>query len=444
MESGERVSGTFDNVRLRSLSLVEAAGAIARGEITSQALVRALIERIEEREGVVRAWAAFDPDLALAQARACDEGPANGPLRGVPIGVKDVLNTFDYPTQMGSPIYDGWRSRNDASCVAMLRNAGAIVLGKTVTCEFAGTHPYATTNPFDASRTPGGSSSGSAAAVSDFMVPVALGTQTGGSVLRPASFCGLVGFKPTFGGYNREGLRFAAEGIDTIGLLARSVEDVSYCDDVLRGASPAPLAPLASAPRVGLCRTYMWSLAQPETRECVAAVVAQLEAAGVNVQEFELPGHFADLTQARAIINDVERARSLAWEWAAHRGKLSEALQKTMESGFAMSDGQYRAALGTVASARREADAVLRRFDVVVAPAVNGEAPVGLHYAGDPSFQALWTLLHVPSITLPAHRGPNGMPVGIQVVAPAGEDKALLRAALWMQKSASIRMEAKA
>ncbi len=441
MESGERVSEHFDTAHLQKLSVVEAAGAIARGQITSQQLVRALIERIEAREGAVRAWAAFDPDHALAQARACDEGATRGPLRGVPVAVKDVLNTFDYPTQMGSPIYDGWQSRNDAACVAMLRNAGAVVLGKTITCEFAGTHPNVTSNPLDASRTPGGSSSGSAAAVADFMAPIALGTQTGGSVLRPASFCGLVGFKPTFGGYNREGMRFAAECIDTIGLLSRTIEDAAYCDHVLRGAMPSTLAPLEKAPRVGLCRTYMWSLAQSETRECVAKVVAQIEARGVRVDEFELPPHFADLTKARAIINDVERARSLAWEWTAHRDKLSPGLVKTMESGIAISDKDYRDALRQVALARLEIDSILRRYDVVVAPAVNGEAPVGLHYAGDPSFQALWTLLHVPSITLPAHRGPNGMPVGIQFVAPVGEDPMLLRAALWMQHVAAIRME---
>ena len=187
MESGERVSEPFDTARLQKLSVVEAADAIARGQITSQQLVRALIERTEARDGAVRAWAAFDADHALAQARACDEGATSGPMRGVPVAVKDVLNTFDYPTQMGSPIYDGWQSRNDAACVAMLRNAGAVVLGKTITCEFAGTHPNVTTNPLDASRTPGGSSSGSAAAVADFMAPIALGTQTGGSVLRPAS-----------------------------------------------------------------------------------------------------------------------------------------------------------------------------------------------------------------------------------------------------------------
>ena len=435
------MSAAFTSDQLRALSVIEAAQAIARGEVTSQALVRALIERIEEREGSVRAWASFDADRALAQARACDEGDVKGPLRGVPFAVKDVLNTFDYPTQMGSPIYDGWQSRNDASCVAMLRAAGAIVLGKTITCEFAGAYPNITTNPLDPARTPGGSSSGSAAAVADFMVPIAFGTQTGGSVLRPASYCGLVGYKPTFGGYNREGLRFAAESIDTIGLISRSVEDAACCDDVLRGASPAVLAPLETAPRVGLCRTYMWDIAQPETRECVAKTIEKVEAAGVRIEEFELPAHFAGLTRARAVINDVERARSLPWEWAAHRDKLSPALQKTMESGYAISETDYRAAQRLVAIARMEADTLLRRFDVVIAPAVNGEAPVGLSYTGDPSFQALWTLLHAPSITLPAYRGPNRMPVGIQLVAPAGEDRKLLRAALWMQQVASIRME---
>jgi amidase len=276
------------------------------------------------------------------------------------------------------------------------------------------------------------------------MVPIGLGTQTGGSVLRPASFCGLVGFKPTFGGYNREGLRFAAECIDTIGLLARSVADAAYCDDVLRCGPPKPLMNLERAPRVGLCRTYMWELALPETRECVAKVIAQVEAAGVQVEEFDLPSHFADLTKARGIINDVERARSLPWEWANHRDKLSPGLQKIMENGYAICEADYRAALKQVAAARIEIDTILRRFDVVITPAVNGEAPLGLHYTGDTSFQALWTLLHVPAITLPAHHGPNRMPVGIQVVAAAGEDKTLLRAALWMQQAASVRMEASA
>jgi amidase len=185
----------------------------------------------------------------------------------------------------------------------------------------------------------------------------------------------------------------------------------------------------------------MWELAQSETRECLTKVAAQVEAAGAKVEEFDLPPHFAELTKARGIINDVERARSLPWEWANHRDKLSPGLQKIMENGYSISESDYRAALKQVAAARIEIDAILRRFDVVLAPVVNGEAPLGLHYTGDTSFQALWTLLHVPAITLPAHRGPNGMPVGIQVVAPLGDDRLLLRAALWMQDVASVRME---
>lgn len=423
------------------LSLVESAEAIRSGKMSAEKLVSACLARIEAREGSIKAWASVDPENALRQAYACDRGQMSGPLRGVPIGIKDVLNTFDQPTQMGSPIYSGHQTRNDASCVALLRAAGAIILGKTITCEFAGTFPNVTANPLALERTPGGSSSGSAAAVADFMTPLAVGTQTGGSVLRPASFCGLVGFKPTYGTFNREGLKFAAESIDTIGLIARRVEDVSCVTSVLTGRQDYVAIPLNHPPRIALCKTHLWPLAQSESRECLDLSAAKARAAGATIVEIDLPDYFPELTAARGIINDVERARSLAWEWAHHRELLSEVLQKTMVSGFAIDDADYRSALALVARARVDIASILKPFDIVLAPCVNGEAPVGLHYAGDPSFQALWTLLHLPSITIPAHRGPNGMPVGLQIVAAAGEDDKLLSAALWMQRSASVALE---
>ncbi|HEY6865259.1 MAG TPA: amidase, partial [Burkholderiales bacterium] len=222
------------------LTASDAARRIARRELTSEALVRACLERIEVREKTVRAWAFIDPDAALAQARERDREPARGALHGVPIGVKDVLDTADMPTEMGSPIYAGWRPRADAACVAIARAAGAVVLGKTVTAELAGMEPGATRNPLDPSRTPGGSSSGSAAAVADFMVPLALGTQTGGSVLRPASVCGVIGFKPSFGRYNRSGLKMAAESLDTIGTMARKIDDIELLDAALTRAPARP------------------------------------------------------------------------------------------------------------------------------------------------------------------------------------------------------------
>ena len=424
---------------LNQLILSAAAKAIAAKEITSQALVRACLDQIAAREGVVKAWSAIDADIAHAQARAADATSPRGPLHGVPIGVKDVLNTFDFPTEMGSPIYKGHQTKTDASCVAMLRAAGAIILGKTVTCEFAGVAPGATTNPLDVTRTPGGSSSGSAAAVADHMVPVAIGTQTGGSVLRPASFCGLVGYKPSYGYYNREGLKFAAESLDTIGLIGRSVEDMGLVSAALTGRASWSPAKLQSSPRIGLCRTYLWDeKASPETRSCFETVAADLKAAGAATEFFDLPPSFHRLTEVREIINDVERARALAWEWAHHRAALSPQLAGTIERGLATPDAVYRDALAFSEKSRLDLDHLLQGFDALVAPCVNGEAPIGLDYAGDPAFQGLWTLLHVPTLTIPATRGPNNMPVGIQFVAARGADETLLSVSLWAQTMAHI------
>jgi amidase len=426
---------------LNTLSLTQAAQAIASGSATSEALVRACLARIDEREDIVHAWAALDRDGAIAAARACDSGPRRGALHGVPIGVKDVLHTADLPTQMGSPIYAGHRTKDDASCVALLRAAGAIVLGKTVTCEFAGVAPGATANPLQPARTPGGSSSGSAAAVADHMVPLAFATQTGGSVLRPASFCGVLGYKPTYGTFNREGLKFAAESLDTIGLIARTIDDVALTAAVLTGCDPTARVAPKMMLRLGVCQTYLWDeKASTETRACVAAVEAAARKAGARVEAFTLPNHFGRLTQAREIINDVERARSLSWEWTHHREALSSQLRGTIERGLALPDAIYRDALRFAEDARRELDGLLDGFDGLIAPCVNGEAPVGLAYAGDPSFQGLWTLLHVPTLTIPAWRGPHAMPVGIQLVGARGADVKLFSLGRWLQNEAGVRM----
>ena len=411
----------------------EAARAIADGRTTSEEAVGTCLARIAEREETVRAWAFLDPDLALAQARARDKAatPA-GPLHGVPVGIKDIFDTADMPTEMGSPIYAGHRPAADAAAVAILREAGAVILGKTVTAEFAGTHPGPTTNPHDPARTPGGSSQGSAAGVADFMVPVALGTQTGGSVLRPSSYCGIVGFKPTFGTFNRAGIKFAAESLDTIGLHARNLEDVVLVRDVLTGREPAGIAALAGPPRIGVCRTHLWHLAERETVAAVEDASDALDRAGAAVDEVALPVAFEALTDARRAINDCERARAMAHEWRTDRERLSPAMRKTVASGLAVPYADYRAALALTEDCRRILHGLLGDRDALLVPAVNGEAPPGLDYAGDPAFQALWTMLHVPAITIPTHRGPNGMPVGIQLVARRGADDVLLSVAEWV------------
>jgi Asp-tRNA(Asn)/Glu-tRNA(Gln) amidotransferase A subunit family amidase len=416
---------------LNVLGATEIAQRIRAGETTAEAVTRDCLARIEAREATVKAWAHLDPGAALAQARVLDAAPPRGALHGVPVGIKDIFATADMPTGLGSPIYDGHRPAADASCVALLRAAGAVILGKTVTCEFAGMEPGNTTNPHDPGRTPGGSSSGSAAGVADGMMPLALGTQTGGSVLRPSSFCGIVGFKPSYNAINRQGLCFAAENLDTIGIHARSVDDVDLCATVLCGREAAPGAKPAAAPVIGLCRTPLWETAQPETVEAVEDSAARLAAAGAQVSEIVLPGLFDGITAARDVLNNVERSRGMAHEWNTAREKISARLRASIEKGYATPEADYIAALELLAECRAQLAAVCEGLDALLCPCVPGEAPTGLAETGAPGFQGFFTALHVPSLTLPTHRGPNGMPVGIQLVGHFRRDPALLAVARW-------------
>ena len=414
---------------LNTLSAVEIASRTTSGAVTCEEVARACLARIDAREPIVKAWSFLDRDAVLRQAKALDRGPDSGPLHGVPVGVKDVIETHDMPTEMGSPIYRGYWTMSDASCVAMLRAAGALILGKTVTCEFAGVTAGPTTNPHDPSRTPGGSSSGSGAAVADFMVPLALGTQTGGSVQRPSSFCGIVGYKPTFGLINPQGVKPAAESLDTVGLMARSVEDIEVSARVLTNAAPVNWLPQDTRLRVGVCRTYAWENAEPATREAIEDTESRLAAAGFPVQDVALPGRFKALQETREIINDFERARGMAWEWQTHPDDISDGLAKSIRNGVTMDMSRYVAALESVDDFRRAMKDVFAGVDVLLTPAVNGEAPAGLNYTGHHGFQSIWTQLRTPTVTLPTHAGPGGLPVGIQLVAPRYGDTGLLAAA---------------
>lgn len=415
--------------RLNEIDAFEAARLISEGAITAEQVVRACVERILEREPVVQAWVSTDLERALSQAISCDEAAGIGSLRGLPIGVKDVIDTSDFPSGMGSRIYDGHHAKADAACVSLARSAGAIVLGKTVTCEFAGMYRGKTRNPFDPSRTPGGSSSGSAAAVADFMVPFAYGTQTGGSIIRPASFCGIVGFKPTFGTINRAGLKFAAESLDTIGFFARSVRDIGLLLDTHVG--PAGASKTATRRmKVGVCRTYLWDeKATDETKLAVSSTAQRLAEGGAEVEPFELPDAMGQISDMRNVIDNVERAHGMAWEAATHWDVISAVLRERIEIGRNTPVQSYIDAKCTLDQLRRDFDLLIGGYDVVLAPAVNGEAPEGIEFTGDPSFQSIWTALHVPAITLPAVRGPNGLPVGIQLVSGRWRDRDLLAAA---------------
>ena len=424
---------TRKRVALNELHATEIVRKIDAGETTCEAVLRDCVERVATRDGVVKAWVNFDQKLALARARALDRGSTRGSLHGIPIGVKDTIDTFDMPTEMGSPIYRGNRPKADAACVALLRRAGAVILGKTATCEFAGSAPPETTNPHNTAHTPGGSSSGSAAAVADHMAPAALGTQTGGSVLRPSSFCGIFGYKPTYNAINKAGTWPASDSIDTIGWLARSIDDIEMLTAVLRMQKPQPPRRLGRAPRIGVWRTDLWKTTQEETKAAVESAAKRLDEAGAKLREIDLPEAFNGLhVIARSTIAFYERAACMAFAWDHHRDKLSPQMHRYIENGFKITRDEHIAGMRRLDECRVLLSDVFEKFDVLLVPCVPGEAPKGLGATGDPGMQAIWTALHTPSMTLPTHRGPNDLPVGIQLVAQRYDDDRLFACARWV------------
>ena len=414
----------------------EVAGAIASGSRKAAALIEASLARIDERDGHIQAWTHVAREQARAVARARDGERLRGPLHGIPIAVKDVIDTHDMPTEYGSPIYRGHRPHRDASCVALVRAAGGIVLGKTVTHEFAAIQsPIPTRNPHNPDHTPAGSSAGSAAAVADFMVPLAFGTQTGGSLIRPAAFCGVVGYKPTFNLINRNGMNVISESLDTIGVLARTVSDAALLVGVLTNMVPISLDEQPAPPRIGFCRTPFWEKADEATRSLLEGTVERLAGAGARVDDVKLPAEFHGLLEVHETLSAVECARSLAHERRTGRDRLTPALNAKIEHGESLEPAAYENALRTAERWRRMGDGLFSRHDVLITPSAVGEAPKGLDFAGDPVFNSIWTLLHDPCVTIPAHTGPGGLPIGVQVVGPRFGDRATLGAAEWIHRA---------
>ncbi|MGH8619746.1 MAG: amidase [Burkholderiales bacterium] len=422
-----------DNTPLNQLTAAEAARRIARKELTSVALVEACLARIAEREKDVQAWAFVDRTLALEQARACDREPPRGPLHGVPLGVKDVIDTADLPTEYNSPIYKGYRPKWDAACVAQWRSAGGVILGKTVTTEFANNHPSHTHNPHKLTHTPGGSSSGSAASVADHMVPLALGTQTGGSTIRPAAFCGALGYKPSFNTINRAGLKFVAESLDTIGIMARSAEDAALCVHVLSGRAVPDFRQARRAPRIGFCRTSRWQEADGVMQAKLEAVASALAKAGAKVEDVELAPVIAGLFDEHNDVMGFESARALAWEFAHHFELLSTSLQPRLKQGWAVPRQTYDTVRTHARTGRREFGAMMEKYDFLLTPSAAGEAPGRLDTTGNSVFNRMWTLLGVPCVTLPCGRGPQGLPLGVQLVGAFDTDSELLAWAHWTE-----------
>ncbi|SDC42753.1 amidase [Belnapia rosea] len=423
-----------------TLSAAEAARRIRDGRLSATALTEALLDRIATREPGIRAFVHLDPALALRQAEAVDRAAKAGrvgPLAGLAFGVKDVLDTADQPSQYGSPIWAGHRPRTDAACVALARRAGAVILGKTVTTEFATRHPGPTANPHNPGHTPGGSSSGSAAGAAAGFFHAGFGTQTAGSIIRPAAYCGAVGFKPSFGTLHRAGMKVMSESLDTIGIITRSVGDAAFAMAGLTGGDYGdPEARPGRAPRLGLCWGPTAEQAAPETREAIERVAAAAARAGAEIVPIEMPEPVAAGLAAHALVMNGESADALAWELDHAPALLSPGLRERMEWGRDQPRAAKEAGRAAFATARAAVASVMADVDAILTPSAPGEAPEGLGWTGDPAFNSLWTLLHLPCVTVPVGTGARGLPLGAQIVTAFGRDGEALAWAEWVRQAA--------
>jgi len=433
---------------LNQLTAFEAARLIRDGQVSSEELVQDCLNRIEEVDGAVQAWAHLEPGYVLEQARQSDKhrrsGAPIGALHGVPVAVKDIFDTFDYPTEYGSPIHAGRKTVEDATAVARLREAGAVILGKTVTAEFAVLSPGKTTNPHDATRTPGGSSSGSAAAVASGMAPLAVGSQTNGSVIRPASFCGVVGYKPTFGLISRHRVLRTSRNLDHVGVFARTVEDVAFMAETMIGFDaqdedtclrPRPdlLAKCHEEPpmppRFAFVKGPAWEQCDAATHDAFAELV---DALGDRVQEIDLGGVYDELFAWQRTVMEADLAKNLGQYYDQTDAPMSDVLKGIIERGRESRAVDYSLGLDRMAMFARGFDGVMNEFDAILTPAATGEAPIGLDTTGNPACATLGSFTGMPAITLPLLQGEAGMPLGVQLLSRRHDDARLFRNATWL------------
>jgi len=439
----------MESTDLHSLSASDAAFLIRDGTITSEQLVQSCLARVREVDSQIQAWAFLDPDYALAQARALDqlrrEGKSIGALHGMPIAVKDIFDTADMPTECGSVIYSGRTPSRDATVVSLLRAAGAVIMGKTVTTEFAYFSPGKTRNPHHPEHTPGGSSSGSAAAVAASMVPLAIGSQTNGSTIRPAAYCGVIGFKPTHGLISRHRVSPLSRTLDHVGLFARSIDDIALLTEPLvaydendldtQPRAQIPFAATASekppiAPMFAFIKTPMWERVDDETKEGFAEIVEEL---GEQVEEVDLIPSASNGWQWHQTIMSAEMALNLAREWERNQTRMSEQLRQQIDIGRRVTAFDYQYARQQIAPMHESfVELFEQRYDAILTAAAPSAAPKGLASTGDPSFCTLWTLCGMPCITVPLLQSSNGLPIGVQLVGPRHGDARLLRTARWL------------
>ncbi len=420
--------------RPERLTACEAVQAIKDGHLTAGALAKACLERIEQRDPEIGAWTHIDPGLVIDQARECDAQAERGPLHGVPVGIKDVILTQDMPTSYNSPHFEGFFPKLDAASVSILRAAGAIIAGKSDTVEFAVNGRRAKTrNPHDTSRTPGGSSSGSAAAVADYHVPLALGTQTGGSIIRPASYCGVYAMKPTWNAVPHEGFKVCAASMDTLGWYARSVDDLELLCDVfqLHDDERTSLDTLDGV-SIAVCRTPVWDQALPETRDALARCIELLRSAGARISDLDLAEPFDQLTAAHKTIMQSEMRSAFLAEQLRFGDGLYPELRQILRNDAGLTRAAQLEAYDLAAQCRMRFDELASRFVAVLTPSAAGIAPRGLDDTGAATFNRIWTLLHTPCINLPGFVGPNHLPVGLTLTGPRFSDRRLVAVARLM------------
>jgi Asp-tRNA(Asn)/Glu-tRNA(Gln) amidotransferase A subunit family amidase len=433
---------------LADLGAAQLARMIDGGEITSSELIEACLSRIDAREAEIHAWTHLDPDFARNQAATRDAsraaGEACGPLHGIPVGIKDIFDTRDFQTENGSVLHAGRQPHDNCTVVDLLLEAGAVIMGKTVTTEFAFYAPGKTANPNNPAHTPGGSSSGSAAAVAAGMVPLAVGSQTNGSVIRPAAFCGVFGYKPTHGLISRHGVLKLSRRLDTIGVFARTLEDAaligeslmkfdSHDPDTHPRALPRIQKSMAEEPplepRLAFVRSPVWDQAEAATKDAFHELCELL---GEHVDVVDLPPMFDEAHKDIGLIMAVDMANSLSREYEVGKEKLSPILRELIENGRSVLATDYSAVVSRIEDYSAMIDDILTVYDAILTPSAPGEAPVGLDATGNPAFCSIWTLCGVPAINLPVLQGPAGMPVGAQLVSNRGDDARLFRNARWM------------
>lgn len=452
-------SGVTGTPELNQLHAIDAARGIREGVFSSEQLVQSCLAHVQATDETVRAWAFLDPEHALEQARAADEwrleGRSLGALHGVPVGIKDIIDTYDMPTEDGTVLHAGRTPVRDATLVARLREAGAVIMGKTVTTELATYAPGKTRNPHDPDHTPGGSSSGSAAAVAAHMVPLAVGTQTNGSVIRPAAYCGVFGFKPTFGLISRHGVLKQSRWLDQAGVFARCVEDLALITESLIGfdendpdtrpaARPSLLATALQDPPIRpwimFVKTPVWDKAEVETQEAFAELV---ETIGEPIMACDLPAPFGQAIDWHRTIMEADLAKNYDAEYERGADQLSASLRGQIERGRRVLAVDYNRALDKIPMLYGALNELFElRCDVILTPATAGTAPRGLESTGDPMFCTLWTLCGMPTVTLPLMQGENGLPLGVQLVGRRGDDARLLRVARWLVNHVQQSLEA--